>query len=99
MNIQWERDLVERPFCQQLQKKLECWRRWLVRKLTALPSTMLALPDDEVENSARARASCCVPTGICPNCERWRLPPRMQVRCLYWRHCKPSTNARRQGGS
>lgn len=31
------------------QKKLERWRRWLVRKLAALPPALLALSDDEVE--------------------------------------------------
>ncbi|MFZ1642314.1 MAG: DEAD/DEAH box helicase family protein [Candidatus Contendobacter sp.] len=31
------------------QKKLERWRRWLMRKLAALPSAMLAMSDDAVE--------------------------------------------------
>jgi type I restriction enzyme R subunit len=30
-------------------KKLERWRRWLVRKLTGLSPALLALPEDEVE--------------------------------------------------
>ncbi|HRX71842.1 MAG TPA: HsdR family type I site-specific deoxyribonuclease [Candidatus Competibacteraceae bacterium] len=31
------------------QKKLTRWRRWLVRKLTALPATLRTLPDDQAE--------------------------------------------------
>lgn len=34
-----------------------------------------------------------------PDWRERREELRMQVRCLYWCHCKPSTNARRQGSS
>ena len=38
------------------QQKLERWRRWLVRKLAALPPALLAMPDDAVEKlDANAR--------------------------------------------